>query len=245
VTFKDHFSGHADRYTRYRPHYPTELFQFLAEVAPQRTAAWDAGTGNGQAAVRLAEFFDTVFGSDPSARQIEQAFAHPGVRAAESCPLPDDSIDLVTVAQAAHWFDLERFYAEVRRVCRPRGVLAVWAYGLARIAPEIDAAVYRLYEDVLGAYWPPERRLVEQGYTTLVFPFSEIAAPKFAMTANWDLADLIGYLDTWSSAQNYRRQQGRDPLDVVRQDLDAAWRDTATRREVRWPLYLRIGRIEV
>lgn len=247
MAFKDHFSTQAREYTRFRPRYPRELFAFLAGLAPTRQRAWDCGTGNGQAALPLAEFFDEVVATDPSQRQIVHAIEHPNVRylvsAAEHVPLANDSVDLVTVAQALHWFDFDRFYAEVRRVGHAGSVLAAWSYGLAKITPEVDAAVWYLYHDILETYWPPERAVIMQGYRTLPFPFPEISAPEYPMTARWSLGDLLGYLGTWSSTRAYRKQHGTDPIELARDALTAAWGRPDLEREVRWPLYVRVGRI--
>ncbi len=210
MNFQDHFSKQADRYTQFRPHYPAELFRFLATLPARTERAWDCGTGNGQAAVVLAEFFDEVVATDPSAGQIEHACEHPRVRyqvaPAEAVPLADGSTDLVTVAQALHWFDHPRFYDEVRRVLRPAGAIAAWGYGLAVITPEVDAVVQHLYADLLGPYWPPERRKIEERYATIPFPFAEVPDPGFAMAAEWSLDDLLGYLGTWSSAAEVHRR---------------------------------------
>jgi SAM-dependent methyltransferase len=247
MTFKDHFSTQADRYTRYRPGYPRELFLYLAALPASTNRAWDCGTGNGQAAVALAEFFGQVEATDPSARQIEHAMPNTRVNyqvaPAEKCPLSDRCVDLITVAQALHWFDLARFYEEVRRVGRGGSVLAVWTYGLATITPEIDAVVWRLYSEVLGNYWPPERILVEERYATIPFPFAELQPPQFEMDDLWNLQDLLGYLSTWSSAQKYLEAHGSDPLDHIRDDLARVWGAADLERTVHWPLHLRVGRI--
>src|SRR5690606_3358428 len=157
----------------------------------------------------------------------------------EHTPLASESIDLITVAQAAHWFDRPRFYEEVRRVGRKGSVLAVWAYGLATISPAVDAVVAQLYEPILGSYWPPERKLIEERYTTIDFPFEELVAPSFEMTAQWSLPDLLGYLGTWSSVEKYRAANGSDPLEFIAAELRQAWGEPETQRLVRWPLYLR------
>ncbi len=247
MSFADHFSRQSLQYTQFRPRYPHALFAHLATLVHRRDAAWDCGTGNGQAAVDLAEHFAHVFATDPSANQVAHARPHPQVEyrvaPAEACPLPDESVDLITVAQALHWFDRERFYAEVRRVCRPGGVLAAWCYGLATIEPQIDRLVWQLYEPILGKYWPPERRLVEQRYAALEFPFPQLELPAIAMTAEWTLADLLGYLSTWSSVQKYRQQQGTDPLLLVETQLAEAWGAPDTKRLVQWPLSGRVGRV--
>ncbi len=247
MTFRDHFSTQSDRYSTFRPGYRRELFAYLAGLVPRRRRAWDCGTGNGQAATELTKFFDVVIATDPSRRQIEHASKSADVRylvgSAENPPLADSSIDLITVAQAVHWFDRPRFYEQVRRVGTPGSVLAIWGYGLATIEPDVDAIVKRLYDPILGNYWPPERKLVEQRYASIEFPFEEFDSPKFAMTAEWDLHALLGYLGTWSSVEKYRLDRGSDPLTIVHDDLHAAWGEATTKRRVQWPLFLRAGRV--
>jgi SAM-dependent methyltransferase len=243
--FKDHFSGHAGDYEAFRPNYPAELFAYLASIAPRRELAWDCATGNGQAAIRLAPYFNTVIATDASAEQIEQGRPCDHVRyavaPAAAAPLPDSSVDLVTVAQALHWFDLPAFYAEARRVARPRGVLAVWCYEMHSITPEVDAIVSRLYHDIVGPYWPFERKLVEEGYAGIEFPFEEFKPPAFRMAEHWDLWRFLGYLGTWSSVKRYERANGNNPIAIVRDELEAAWGGPAIVREVIWPLHVRVA----
>ncbi len=247
MSFADHFSRQSLQYTQFRPRYPRALFAYVASLVERHDAAWDCGTGNGQAAVDLAEHFDRVIATDPSSSQVAHALPSARVEylvsAAEACPLAGDWVDLVTVAQALHWFDRERFYAEVRRVGRTGSVLAAWCYGLATIAPDVDRVVWQLYEPILGEYWPPERCLIEERYATIDFPFEELPLPDFSMTAEWTLAELLGYLATWSSVQRYRQLRGTDPLLLVDGPLADAWGPPAEKRLVRWPLYGRIGRV--
>lgn len=246
MSFKDHFSGHADDYTRYRPTYPAALFAWLAQQAPAHALAWDCATGNGQAALGLVAHFDAVVATDASANQITSATAHPRVRyavaPAEDSGIAAHSVDLITVGQALHWFDFPAFYAEAARVLKPGGVLAAWSYGLMQVSPAVDAAVWRLYEPIVGPCWPPERRYVEEQYRTLPFPLNEIAAPAFAMEAEWTLAQLTGYLGTWSAVQRYRQERGADPLALIADELAAAWGEAEALRHVRWPLFMRVGR---
>jgi SAM-dependent methyltransferase len=247
VAFQDHFSKLSRQYTEFRPHYPGELFQFLGSLPRGRDCAWDCGTGNGQAAVDLAAYFREVIATDPSANQVAHALPHPHVKylvaSAEQCPLAFASVDLVTVAQALHWFDFDRFYEQVRRVGRPGSIFAAWSYGLASISADVDRVVRYLYSDLLGDYWPPQRKLTEERYATIPFPFPEVPTPDFAMNARWNLDQLLGYLGTWSSVQKYVQRHGTNPLDQVETDLRVAWGPAETRREVCWPLYLRVGRI--
>lgn len=247
MSFKDHFSGHAGAYAAARPRYPSELFAWLATQAPSTRLAWDAGTGNGQAAVALAAHFERVIATEPSAAQVDAAEPHPRVEyrvePAEAPTLEAASVDLVTVAQAMHWFDLERFHASVKRVLSPRGVIAVWTYGLSLVDAAVDREFMHLYDDVLGAYWPPERRHVENGYAGLAFPYEAIDAPVFAMTCEWTLAQYLAYLRTWSATARYQREHGVDPVADVTSRFEAAWGGADTARTVRWPLRLRVGRV--
>ena len=247
MNFKDHFSKQADDYAKYRPVYPTALFNYLASQAAERKLAWDAGTGNGQAALGLAVHFERVIAIDPSEAQIQNVTPHPKVLykvgAAEKADIPDRSVDLITVAQALHWFDLDHFYAEARRVLKPAGVLAAWCYGLNEIESGIDEIVRRFYRDVVGRYWPPERRLIDERYRTILFPFAERTPPAFHMEAKWNLDEYLGYLGTWSATQRYRQQQGTDPLPALRAELLHAWNAPQAKRVVKWPIHLRIGKV--
>lgn len=247
-TFKDHFSGHAQVYRDARPHYDPALFAWLAAQCAQRDLAWDAGCGNGQASVALAAHYARVVGTDPSAAQIANAQAAPNVdyrvERAEACSLPDASADLVTVAQALHWFDLDAFHGQARRVLRPGGVIAQWSYADCRIDAAIDAVKNRLYVDVLDSYWAPERRLVESGYRELAFPFERIEAPPFELRVTWNLAQFLAYLRSWSATQKYLAAHGVDPVGAMERDFATAWGDGAQPREVVWDLAMRVGRAD-
>ena len=247
MTFKDHFSGHAADYARYRPRYPASLYADLAARCERHELAWDCGTGNGQAAVGLAAHFDRVVATDASAEQIAQAAPHERVAyhvaPAAHSPLAAAAADLVTVAQALHWFDVEAFYAEVRRVLTPGGVLAVWTYGLQRVSPDIDSLIDRFYGEIVGPYWPPERRHVDAAYQTIPFPFDEEPVPDRVISMTWTLERLLGYLSTWSASQQYVQATGEDPVARIAEDVAAAWGDPAEARRVTWPLYLRVGRV--
>jgi SAM-dependent methyltransferase len=246
MTFKDHFSKQAAAYAQARPTYPPALFDAIAAHCAGRARAWDAGCGNGQAAREWATRFDAVFASDPSAAQIAGAIALPKVRyavePAERCSLPDASADLVSVAQALHWFDFARFFAEVRRVLRPGGVFAAWSYGLMRIDPAIDAVVHGFEHGTVGPYWPPERRHVDAGYATIDFPFARIDLPPFAMALNWTAEQALAYLGTWSAVQRHDAVTGSDSIAALRPALFQAWGDPAQSRRVAWPLVVWAGR---
>ena len=231
-------------YAKFRPRYPKELFRWLASIAPSNELAWDCATGTGQAAVELAEIFDRVIATDASEKQIANAELNPRVEyrvaTAEVSGLEEKVIDLVTVAQALHWFDLDRFYAEVRRVLKPEGLIAVWAYKLATVAPVIDDIVNRYYSDIVGPYWPSERVLVEK-FEELPFLFERIEAPHFEMVAKWRVEQLLGYLRTWSATQRFMAAESRDPLEEVEEELRSAWGEKE--RRVVWPLTVKVGRV--
>ena len=246
--FKDHFSAQSERYLRHRPQYPDRLFAYLAELSPHRDRAWDCATGNGQAAVKLAEQFAEVVATDASAEQLDHAIPHPHVQylrtRAEQSGLGEHSVDIVTVAQAVHWFQFDAFYAEVRRVTRPGGHLAVWCYELAQVSPAVDAVVERLYSEVLGDYWPPERRYIEERYATLPFPFREVAEPpSFVMQVEWTLAQLWAYIGTWSAMEAYKTAQGPEEIERMSEDLGRVWGPPSQPRRVVWPLHLRVGAV--
>ena len=246
MTFHDHFSGHAADYARFRPRYPETLFADLAALCDEHREAWDCGTGSGQAAVRLADYFDHVAATDASPQQLEHAQHHPRIAyrvAAETdSALADHSVDLVTVAQALHWFDAARFFAEVRRVLKPRGIVAVWCYNLSRIGEPFDSVLHRFYAETIGPYWPPERILVEQGYRGIEFPFEELPPPQCVMEQELSLVGLLNYLGTWSATKRFEQNQGHSPLPVLEDELLPLWGDPRQPRRVVWPLNVRVGR---
>lgn len=247
MKFKDHFSAHAAAYARHRPRYPPALFEYLAAAAPNRGAAWDCATGNGQAAVALADQFQRVLATDASAAQIENAEPHRRIEyrvaPAESSGIEPHSIALITVAQALHWFDLPLFFAEAQRVLQPGGIIACWGYNLLTIAPEIDPLVNRFYRETTGPFWPAEREMIETGYGTIEFPFDEITPPPFEMRALWNLDQLLGYLRTWSATQKFISARGFDPVDSLSEALGRVWGGADAWRAVRWPLHGRVGRL--
>jgi SAM-dependent methyltransferase len=244
MTFKDHFSKQAADYANFRPGYPQELFAYLGRIAPSRELAWECGTGNGQAAVALASVFDHVIATDASEEQISKAKPHERVdyrvAPAENSAIKSGTIDLIMVAQALHWFDLDRFYAEARRVLKPNGILAASAYNLLQIEPAIDEVANRYYSEVVGPFWPPERELVEH-FADLPFPFHKLDPPKFEMTAQWNLDHLIGYLGTWSATQRFIAARGGNPLEQITDELRSVWGGPEEARKVVWPLILHVG----
>lgn len=247
ATFKDHFSKQAPDYARYRPGYPAELFAWLARIAPSHGTAWDCGTGSGQAAVALAAHFGHVIATDPSRKQLAHAEPHPRVEyraaSAEASLLDTASIDLLTVAQAIHWFDLEKFYAEAKRVLKPGGIIAVWTYTLLDVEAGIDHLLNDFYKNAVGPYWPPERRMVDDRYRSLPFPFAPIEPPAFEIRTEWSRDDLLGYLGTWSATQACMKASGSDPLVEFSRRLAPLWPDPARKKLLRWPLHLRVGRV--
>ena len=245
--FKDYFSDASDAYRQFRPRYPAPMIKYLADIAPSRALAWDCATGSGQAACLLARHFDRVIATDASAEQIENAAMADAVdyrvERAEASSLDAQSVDLVTVAQALHWFDLPAFEQEIRRVGRPGAALAAWSYPLLQSTPAIDAVIERLYDGILGEYWTAERRMVQQGYSGVRFSLEPVDVPTFAMHDDWSLDRLLGYLSTWSAKRRYEKQLGQDPVALVADDLARAWGDPQSSVRVTWTLALKVWRL--
>ena len=244
MAFKDYFSRQATDYAVYRPRYPAALFAWLAQQCAHRDLAWDCAAGNGQAAIALASHFQHVIATDGSADQLRQAEKHPKVTyreaLAEQSGLADNTLDLITVAQAAHWFELDQFYSEAKRVLKPGGMLTIWCYGLFTLnSPAIDRLLENFYSNTLEPFWPPERRIVEAGYRTLPFPFEELSAPSFSMHVAWTLPQLLGYLSTWSGTQNFIAAHRHNPLEDLAAQLAVVWE--GDRRHITWPIHLRSG----
>ncbi len=244
--FRDHFSAQASHYAAHRPHYPAALFEWLAQHSPAHDLAWDCGTGNGQAALGLSRHFSRVVATDASKAQIALATPHPAIEyrvaPAEHSGLVADSVDVVSVAQAAHWFDLPAFYSEVERVLKPGGLCALWCYGVLDVeGAAVNAQVQRFYAADIGPYWPPERVHVENGYRDLPFPFKRIATPAFEMSAQWTRSQLMGYLRSWSATQAFMQQNGLDPVASLETALSPLWGEAHDARRIRWPLTLIAG----
>lgn len=241
--FKDHFSGHADTYRQARPIYPTSFLRDLSQRAPSHDYCWDVGCGNGQASVLLAGWFRQVIATDPSSTQIAQAEPAPNidyrVEPAEQSSLPDRSVDFISVAQAYHWLDHTRFEREVRRVAKAGAVIAAYGYRHTRVSVEIDAWVAELYDPVLGQDWPPERRHVDAALLDLPFPYRAIAVPAHTLSLLWTVEQFLGYLESWSAMQRYRKRTGTDPLAERAPVLRALWGDGS--RDVHWDLFARVG----
>ena len=247
-TFPDHFSDRAAGYAAHRPTYPRELIDFLADAAPGRSLAWEAGCGSGQLSAGLAARFARVVATDPSPEQLAHARQHERIEyrraLAQDSGLPDRCADLAVAAQAAHWFDLEAYYAEVRRVARRGGIIALVCYDLLSAGDDVDPTITSFYNDYLGPYWPRERSLVEAGYRTLPFPFEEIPAPALELHADWTLEQLLGYARTWSGVRALERATGPGAVEALGDELARVWGDggKATRR-ITWPLAMRVGRV--
>lgn len=212
--------------------------------------AWDCATGNGQAAIGLCKYFKNVIASDASKGQLEHRFNRNNIMyemfPAEKADIQDNSVDLITVAQAAHWFDLDRFYKEVTRISKSNGVLAIWSYGMHKIDNDIDKISEKLNVggDILERYWPRETDYVKEDYKTIPFPFIEISSPKFEMTVNWNLDDLVCYMQTWSAVKRFSTEKKFNPLNLIMEELERLWGERDKRKVVKWDINLRVGKIK-
>lgn len=241
---KDLFSGHANLYAAFRPTYPKALYDFVFQHVKHFDAAWDAGTGNGQVARDLAGRFSKVFATDISDKQLANAPRTENIFYSvegEKTSFEAQSFNLITVAQAIHWFDIPRFYAEVRRVAQPDCLLAVWGYSLLSVSPPIDEKLHHFYTKIVGPYWDKERKLIDECYSTIPFPFEEIRTPDFDFSFQWKLNELQGYLNTWSSVQKYIQAGCNNPVPEVIHAIAPFW--VRESMKVSFPLFLRLGKI--
>lgn len=243
---KDYFSKQANLYATFRPSYPEELYQFIFQHVKDKETVWDCATGNGQAAAYLSNHFKKVCATDISEKQLAYAYQADNISysiaPAEQTSFQDDQFDLITVGQALHWFDLPRFYAEVKRVIKPDGILAAWGYNLLTISPEIDALILNFYQNTVGRYWDDARRFVETSYQPLPFPGEEIPAPSFYFSAEWTLENLEGYLMTWSSTQAYIKANNSNPVINLLPDVEKLW-PAGVKKQVTFPIFIRLAAI--
>lgn len=244
--FHDHFSSVARSYAHFRPHYPACLFDYLVNLADKESVVWDCAAGSGQATIDLAARFRKVIATDASAEQIASAPRRENIEyrvaSAEQSGLPDASVGLIAVAQALHWFDLDRFFAEAMRTLQPGGFLAIWTYATNVVEGEaINGIVQDFYSNVVGPYWPPERKLTETGYRTIKLPFAEITPPAFRMEVSWTMDQLLGYFSTWSATNRYIKATANNPLEPLGKALARVWPEPDLPRLVVWPLSIRVG----
>ncbi|MEP6633552.1 MAG: class I SAM-dependent methyltransferase [Luteimonas sp.] len=245
MAFADHFSAVAAQYANARPEYPSELFDWIAGIAPARGVVWEAGCGSGQASRDLAERFARVFATDPSAAQVAQAMGPDNVvfsvESSEHCSLPDASADAVCVAQALHWFDRDAFFAQCARVLKPAGVLVAWGYRDIEPPAHLSASIDAFRADI-DEYWPSERMFIVSGYAEFDWPFAAIDAPEFTMTVDWPLARMLGYFSSFSAVKRYREVTGIDPIAVHAAAITSAWGDPETTQTLRWPFFVHARR---
>ena len=241
---KDRFSNHAQQYATFRPTYPKELYDFIFSHVKKFDIAWDCGTGNGQVARDLSKQFKIILATDISEKQLANAFEADNIfysKAGERTTFPDHQFDLITVAQAIHWFTIPEFYEEVQRVGKKDAVVAIWGYSLLSISPEIDKHLHDFYFNKVGPYWDKERKLIDEQYKTISFPFTEIASPKFKLTFDWTVEEFQGYLSTWSSVQKYIQANQINPVEGFMKEIHPLWK--SGRQNINFPLFLRLGKI--
>jgi SAM-dependent methyltransferase len=241
-----HFARHAGAYAEFRPHYPRALFDAIVAACARRERACDCGSGSGQALAPLARAFTWLVASDPALAQVALAGSRANVgrivARAEALPFAQHSFDLIAAGQALHWFDLQTFFNEAARVLRPRGVVAAWCYGLLTLPRVLDGVLREFHDNLVGPYWPPARRLVDEAYASIAWPWPRVETHRFAMARRWSLDELVNYIGTWSCVGAYRRATGRDPIPGLQFALRARW-GQGERRAVRWPLTLKLVRL--
>jgi len=243
---KDNFSKQASEYSKFRPQYPDEMIGYVVTFVKNKSLALDIATGNGQVASKLSPFFETVYGADISQKQLDNAIPADNIiyqlSAAEKTIFENQKFDLITVAQAVHWFDFDVFYREIYRILKPDGIFAVIGYGLFSTNPDSDVILNHFYYNIVGPYWDKERKYLDDNYETIPFPFDEIPVKKFENQLNWTFEELTGYLETWSATQHYISKNGQNPIDLIRDKLQSSWENND--KNVSFPLLLRIGKLK-
>ncbi len=241
---KDLFSKNSEHYARFRPLYPNELFAYILSLVQNKNVAWDCATGNGQFAATLANHFKIVHATDISENQIKNAVRKENIiyniESAEHTSFPDRSFDLITVAQAIHWFNFDKFYTEVNRTLHPDGLLAITGYNIPHINASIDTIIHQFESEFLGSYWDEETQYVDDMYTTIPFPFNEINAPAFFSNHIWSIEQLLGFLNTWSGVRHYIEEHAINPVNIIEKELRKHWQENETKK-VTFPILLRIG----
>jgi ubiquinone/menaquinone biosynthesis C-methylase UbiE len=246
MSAKDYFSGHSKIYAAFRPVYPEELYQFIYKHLNHKNTAWDCATGNGQVAEYLSTDFKTIYATDVSQQQIDEAVQrrniHYSVVRAEKTNFENAQFDLITVGQALHWFNREAFYKEAKRLLKPDGLIAAWGYANLNISQEIDERFDNFYNNTVGVYWDEARRLVEQKYKTISFPFKEIPAPEFQIKVEWNLERFAGYITSWSATQNFIKANGYNPVEKFIASLHDVWKENDT-KSITFPVFLKLGKL--
>jgi hypothetical protein len=242
---KDLFSDYANEYAAFRPTYPAALYEFIFKHLNQFDKAWDCGTGNGQVAHAISTNFKTVFATDISQTQIDRAIAKSNIIyqkcSAESTGFPVNSFDLITVGQAVHWFDRDKFYKECKRVGKQNSIIACFGYSPVRLNDTFDKLIDDFYYNKIFDYWETERSIVEDQYTNLPFPFIEIKTPGFAIELSWSLNEVEGYLNTWSSVKKFIKEKGFNPVIDLMEKIKPLW--NTERQTINFPVFIRLGRI--
>lgn len=244
--FKDFFSQQSGTYAQYRPSYPKELFEYLSSLTPERELAWDCGTGNGQTANSLTQYYKKIYASDPSKEQISHALQNPKIEyhieKVENSQLKNSSVDLITCSQSLHWFDFDKYYAEVRRVLKLKGIIAAWIYKIPYITPKVDELFLYFHNEVIGEFWQEENRMVERGYIDLPFPFEQITPPPFKIEKEYSFDTLLGFMNSWSALQRFINKNGFNPLIDFAPKLLEAWGKRETSKVVTWDLVVKVGK---
>ena len=248
MSTKDLFSSHAHVYAAFRPAYPEDLYQFIFKHLHDKSTAWDCATGNGQVAQYLSKHFNQVYATDISQQQIDQAFAGNGniiysVGKAEATSFCENQFDLITVAQALHWINTKEFYKEVTRTAKENALLGVWGYSLLHIESNIDSLLLDFYRNTVGQYWDSARKLVDEEYENIDFPFSKIESPGFELKVTWTLDQLAGYLTSWSATQKYIQANRQNPVPSFITTLQPYWK-TQEKKIVTFPIFMKLGRVK-
>jgi len=241
------FAIESEQYARFRPTYPTELVELIVSLSPNLYSAWDVACGNGQLTHELSKYFEHVIGTDISQEQLDIAIKNENIQykveSSAQSSLEKNSIDLITVAQAIHWFEFDSFYTEVKRVAKPDAIIAILGYELLSISKEIDDCIIDFYTKTLNGYWDERRKYIDEQYSTIPFPFEEMKIPHYSCKLQWNREDLLGYLSTWSAVKKYMKDTGNDAIEIIKPHIYSMW-EVNQERKVTIPIITKIARIK-
>lgn len=238
------FNQESDKYFLNRPRYPLELYRLTRDNCRKRDTAWDCACGNGQVSIDLIPYFSKIEATDINENQLKNSFNDSRIsyslQNSEVTNFPALYFDAVCVAQALHWLDTEKYFAEVKRVLKPGGLFACWGYSFFHVNEEIDTVIRSRLLERIDPYWSAQNRILHNRYRDIAFPFRKLNLPEIKMAVQWNLNQLLAYLETWSAVKLYREKEQKNIIEELRPLLLQKW-DSNENREISMDFFYYMG----